>query len=94
MVPGHPVTVFSGDVAELHGLLVEAAGDRHVWVVGGGDTARQFVAAGLIDEMVVAYAPCTLGAGAPVLPARSEWALVESGVNGDFVCARWAVKSC
>ncbi len=87
---GHPVIVFSGEVTDLHPHLVRAAGDRDVWVVGGGDTAAQFVAAGLVDEMIVSYAPCSLGAGAPVLPLRSEWALVESGVNGDFVCARWS----
>ncbi|MBB2988796.1 dihydrofolate reductase [Mycolicibacterium iranicum] len=85
----HDVTTFSGDAAELHPALVEAAGDKDVWVVGGGDVAAQFVAAGLIDEMIVAYAPCTLGAGSRVLPMRSEWALVSSAVNGDFVCAHW-----
>jgi len=91
VIPGHPVRVFNGSVAELHPELVAAAGDKDVWVVGGGDVAAQFVMGGLIDEMVVSYAPCTLGAGSPVLPLRSEWTLVESGVNGDFVCARWAV---
>ncbi len=80
---------FAGDVAELHPTLVAAAGDRDVWVVGGGDVAAQFVTAGLVDEMVVAYAPCSLGAGSRVLPVRSEWELVESAVNGDFICARW-----
>lgn len=89
VIPGHPVRVFSGAVADLHRDLVEAAGDRNVWVVGGGDTARQFVAAGLVDEMVVSYAPCSLGGGSPVLPVRSEWALAESTINGEFVCARW-----
>jgi hypothetical protein len=39
--------------------------------------------------VIVSYAPCTLGSGAPVLPVRSEWKLTESAVNGDFVCARW-----
>jgi dihydrofolate reductase len=68
--------------------LVSAAGDLDVWVVGGGVVAAQFVDAGLVDEMIVSYAPCTLGRGAPVLPLRSEWRLAESGVNGDFVCAR------
>jgi dihydrofolate reductase len=87
---GHPVQTFDGDVAELHAKLVSAAAGRDVWVVGGGHVAAQFVAAGLIDEMIVSYAPCTLGTGAPVLPLRSEWRLAESGVNGDFVCARWA----
>jgi dihydrofolate reductase len=86
---GHPVQVFDGEVAELHPKLVSAAAGKDVWVVGGGETAAQFVRAGLIDEMIVTYAPCSLGGGARLLPSRSEWTLVESGVNGDFVCARW-----
>jgi dihydrofolate reductase len=60
-----------------------------VWVVGGGDVAAQFASADLVDEMIVSYAPCSLGAGAPVLPMRSEWELTEAAVNRDFVCARW-----
>lgn len=69
----------------------EASGcrDRDVWVVGGGNVAAQFVAAGLVDEMIVSYAPCSLGAGARLLPVRSECTLAESAVNADFVCARW-----
>jgi dihydrofolate reductase len=86
---GHPVQVFDGAVAELHPKLVAAAAGKDVWVVGGGQTAAQFVAAGLIDEMIVTYTPCSLGGGSRLLPMRSEWALVESGANGDFVCARW-----
>lgn len=86
---GHPVQTFEGDVADLHPILLAAAGDKDVWLVGGGAVAAQFVAAGLVDEMIVSYAPCSLGAGARLLPVRSEWKLVESGVNGDFVCARW-----
>ncbi|MDT5001623.1 MAG: hypothetical protein QOK12_3728 [Mycobacterium sp.] len=88
--PGHPVQTFDGDVAELHAKLVSAAAGGDVWVVGGGHVAAQFVTAGLIDEMIVSYAPCSLGSGAPVLPLRSEWRLEETTVNGDFVCARWA----
>ena len=88
----HPVQVFSGAVTELHPQLVAAAGDKDVWVVGGGDVAAQFIAVGLVDEMIVSYAPCSLGSGAPVLPLRSEWTLAETGVNGDFVCARWKVR--
>ncbi|MFB1296338.1 dihydrofolate reductase family protein [Mycobacterium sp. pW049] len=89
VVAGHPVQTFAGDVAELHPTLVSAADGKNVWVVGGGDIAAQFVAAGLIDEVIVSYAPCTLGAGSPVLPLRSEWTLVGSAVNGEFVCAHW-----
>jgi dihydrofolate reductase len=87
---GHPVHTFAGEVTALHPTLVSAAAGRDVWVVGGGDVAAQFAAAGLIDEMIVTYAPCSLGAGARVLPLRSEWALREVARNADFVCARWA----
>jgi dihydrofolate reductase len=89
IVDGHPVQTFDGDVADLHPKLVSAAAGKDVWVVGGGDVAAQFATAGLIDEMIVTYAPCSLGGGSRLLPIRSDWALVESGVNGDFVCARW-----
>ncbi len=89
IVEGHDVQTYSGDVADLHPRLVSAAGGKDVWVVGGGNLAAQFVTAGLIDEMIVTYAPCSLGAGSRLLPMRSEWTLAESGVNGEFVCARW-----
>ncbi|MGE2717164.1 dihydrofolate reductase family protein [Mycolicibacterium litorale] len=86
---GHPVQIFQGDVTELHPKLVSAAAGKDVWVLGGGDVAAQFVAAELVDELIVSYAPCTLGGGSRVLPIRSEWRLVESAVNGEFVCVRW-----
>jgi dihydrofolate reductase len=86
---GHPVRTHAGSVRELHPALVEAAGGKDVWVMGGGEIAAQFVAEGLIDRMIVSYAPCSLGAGSPVLPLRSEWRLSEAATNGDFVVARW-----
>jgi dihydrofolate reductase len=89
----HPVRTFDGDVRQLHPQLIADAEGKDVWVVGGGEVAVQFVSAGLIDEMIVSYAPCSLGGGSRVLPIRSEWALVESAVNGDFVCARWERRS-
>ena len=36
-------------------------------------------------------APVTLGAGRPLLPARVELRLEETGRNGDFVSARYSV---
>lgn len=89
VAPGHPVRTYAGPVTELHRRLVEAAAGAHVWVMGGGEVAAQFAAAGLIDEMIISFAPCSLGAGARVLPVRSGWQLVESRVNGDFVGVRW-----
>ena len=48
--------------------MVAAAGERDVWLLGGGDLAGQFSDAGLLDRVTVTIAPVTLGAGAPLLP--------------------------
>ncbi|WP_216320605.1 dihydrofolate reductase family protein [Deinococcus aestuarii] len=41
----------------------EAAGERDVCVAGGADTARQFLNAGLLDELHLHLAPVLLGGG-------------------------------
>ena len=91
VVPDAPVEFVSGDVAPVHGRMVEAAGGKDVWIVGGGDLVGQVADAGLLDEVLVQLAPVTLGAGAPLLPRRLELRLEEVGRNGDFACARYAV---
>jgi dihydrofolate reductase len=89
IVDGQPVQAFSGEVTKLHSELVSKAAGKDIWVVGGGAAAGQFVAAGLVDELIVTYAPCSPGSGARLLPVRSEWRLAEAAVNGEFVGARW-----
>jgi dihydrofolate reductase len=86
-----PITFTSTKVATVHEEMVGAAGDRNVWIVGGGDLAGQFADAGLLDEVLVMIAPVTLGGGAPLLPRRIELRLDELGRNGDFVCAKFSV---
>ena len=85
------VRLVSGEVAPPHADMVAAAGDRGVWVVGGGELAGQFADAGLLDEVWVQYAPVALGAGAPLLPRRLELRLEEVVRNRDFACARYSV---
>jgi dihydrofolate reductase len=80
-----------GDVRQVHGEMLAAADDRDVWVVGGGDLAGQFTDAGLLDEVVVYYAPVALGAGRPLLPRHVELETLEVARNRDFLCARFAV---
>jgi dihydrofolate reductase len=41
----------------------EAAGDRGVDIAGGASTVRQALAAGVVDELVLDFAPVLLGAG-------------------------------
>ena len=92
-VPGAEITFTSGDVRTVHAAMKQAAGDRNVWIVGGGDVAGQFADAGLLDEVIVYVAPVTLGSGAQLLPRRVELHLEETARNGDFVSARYAVVS-
>ncbi|HSM83931.1 MAG TPA: dihydrofolate reductase family protein [Nodosilinea sp.] len=61
-----------GDVRPIHQQMASAAGDKNLWIVGGGDLAGQFYEAGLLDEMVVQIASVTLGGGAPLLPRRID----------------------
>jgi dihydrofolate reductase len=91
IVPDAPITFVQGDVEPVHAQLVTAAGDRNVWIVGGGDLVGQFADAGLLDEVLVSIAPVTLGGGAPLLPRRLELRLEEVGRNGDFAAARYSV---
>jgi dihydrofolate reductase len=81
----------SGDVREHHAAMAEAAGDRGVWVVGGGDLAGQFADLGLLDQVMISIAPVTLGAGRPLFPRRYDLKLAETSRNGDFVVATYDV---
>jgi dihydrofolate reductase len=47
-----------------------AAGDKNIWIVGGGDLAGQFHDAGLLDEVIVQVGSVTLGRGKPLFPRR------------------------
>jgi dihydrofolate reductase len=67
---GLDIRVVSADVADLHGELLAAAGDRNVWVVGGGNVASQFADAGLLDDLLVTVVPVVLGEGKPLFDRR------------------------
>ena len=91
LAPDSRIEFTSADIATVHKEMVGAAGERNVWIVGGGDLAGQFADVGLLDEVIVSIAPVTLGAGAPLLPRRIELRLDELGRNGDLVCAKFSV---
>ena len=67
-IPGADVRFVRGDVRSVHRQMVEAAGGKNVWLVGGGELVGQFYDHGLLDEVIVSIASVTLGGGAPLLP--------------------------
>ena len=68
LVAGADITVVSGSVPKAFATIRQAAGERNVWIVGGGDLAGQFADAGLLDELRITFAPATVTGGAPLLP--------------------------
>lgn len=87
--------VFTHDeVAVVHTEMVASAGERNVWLVGGGDLVAQFAERGLLDEIVLAVAPVTLGGGAPLLPARVDAPMRLDQVEtvGDFAMLHYTVR--
>ena len=57
------------------------AGDKDVVVMGGGDVVRQFVDAGLVDELRIHLAPIILGAGTPLFAGSGRHTLVQQSVR-------------
>jgi dihydrofolate reductase len=63
---GADIRFHNGPVADIHPEMAEAAGDRHLWVVGGGPVASDLADAGLLDELWVTIVPIVLGSGKPL----------------------------
>jgi dihydrofolate reductase len=94
---GVDVRIVSAPVADLHGEMLSSAGERDLWIVGGGDVASQFADVGLLDEVAVTIVPVVLGEGKPLFDRRPPGgALQLTGVfpraNG-MVELRYAVRS-
>ena len=53
------------------------AGDKDVFVMGGGQIIRQSVDAGLVDELVLHLSPVVLGAGTPLFVDAARRELVQ-----------------
>lgn len=66
--PGADIRFVQGDVRPVHAHMRQAAGDKNIWIVGGGDLAGQFHDAGLLDEWIVQVGSVVLGKGKPWFP--------------------------
>ena len=95
-IPGVGIHFVEGDVAPVHEGLTRAAGDKNIWLVGGGDLVGQFADQGLLDEILVGVAPVTLGRGAPLLPRRltaSDLELVDVARDRQFARLTYRMRN-
>lgn len=76
--PDAAVTVVNGDPVATVRELKQEAGDKDIWLVGGGELAGSLVSE--IDRLVVKLAPLTIGTGTPLF-----------GRSVDFVPQQWAL---
>jgi len=60
----------------------EAAGSKDVAIAGGADTARQYLSAGLMDELRLHISPMILGAGERLLDGVENVTLEPTEVSG------------
>ncbi|EMY35888.1 dihydrofolate reductase [Arthrobacter crystallopoietes BAB-32] len=76
-IPGADITFVRGDISLFHQNVAADAGDRDVWVIGGGEVAAQYLDAGLLDELIVTFVPVVLGRGKRLLPVTTTTAPAE-----------------
>ena len=67
---GADIRFADGPVEPVHEEMLAAAGERNVWIAGGGHLASQFADAGLLDELHLTIAPVVLGDGIPTFAHR------------------------
>jgi dihydrofolate reductase len=67
---GVDVRIVNAQVPDLIDEMIEAAGDRDLWVVGGGNVASQFADNDLLDTVEVTLVPVVLGEGKPLFDRR------------------------
>lgn len=84
--PGASVKFWNLFVSDLVEYL-DNTGIQHAWLVGGSATNGAFLAADLIDTIVLSIIPTILGDGIPLFPAKTSarplaWVSTESFPGG------------
>jgi len=70
----------TGGIEEALARARATAGERGVTVMGGADMGRQFLSAGLIDEVSIHLVPVVLGGGLPMFEGLARLDLEPIGV--------------
>ena len=64
------VRIVSGQIPDLIDEILDSAGERDLWIVGGGNVASQFADHNLLDRVEVTIVPVVLGEGKPLFDRR------------------------
>jgi dihydrofolate reductase len=67
---GVDVRFARGAVVDLYREMADSAGERNLWVIGGGNVASQFADAGLLNDVIATVVPVVLGDGKPLFDRR------------------------
>jgi dihydrofolate reductase len=74
------VTIVKDSPSDLVAMLRKRKG-KSIWLMGGGELARDFLKADLVDELYIGIVPVLLGEGIPLFPAgfpQREFSLLEN----------------
>jgi dihydrofolate reductase len=92
--PDPDVTVLSGDIADAVATALNAAGGKHLEILGA-DVAGQCLGRGLVDEILVYVLPVLLGDGIPFSApglTRVDLEPISSARSGDASILRFRVR--
>ncbi|WP_334123328.1 MULTISPECIES: dihydrofolate reductase family protein [Glutamicibacter] len=92
---GADVRMVSGSVEENLPEIRDVAGDKNIWVLGGGELLGQFFDIDVIDTLAMTVAPAVLSGGAALLPRNigsERLALTEARQAGPFARLVYRVK--
>ncbi|MRG93694.1 dihydrofolate reductase family protein [Polyangium spumosum] len=93
---GADIRFTAEDVAAVCEQMARAAGEKNIWLMGGGNLVAQFAQRGLLDEILLGVAPVVLGGGTPLLPTSIPGPLELQAVTrfgGGFVELRYEVPA-
>ena len=83
MEGGTTFTFVTGGIEAALEQARAAAGDRDVAIAGGAEAARQYLAAGLVDELGLHVAPVVLGRGERLFDGVGDLALEPIETRGN-----------
>ncbi|MCC6368723.1 MAG: dihydrofolate reductase [Bryobacterales bacterium] len=83
------VTFTNQSPAEVVAAIRKRPG-KDIWLAGGGEIAREFLAADLVDEIYLGIVPALLGDGIPLFPAgfpQRDLQLIENKTYSEGLVA-------